>query len=204
MISKRYKTIRTTEINHSIWRSIVVGGEIAGKWWFSAWVLTLLSGVVAFGLTVAKITNIDSSVWIALLVLGVIVAPMVAFHFLRVERDEYKALWDDKHHLIDLLENIEKARAVAVKLQIQGRKFSNQAELDAWIKKVNNWIRNTHEKVYLLHPAEAGNFNTLGLFPPELSFGTQIYNPQHQQTLLNLIRRIHILEEIRNRWTTRF
>jgi hypothetical protein len=57
---------------------------------------------------------------------------------------------------------------------------------------------------YLLHTAEAGNFNTLGLFSPELSIGTQIYNPQHRQTLFNLIRRIHILEVIRNRWTTRF
>jgi len=203
MTNQSYIHFRTASVDRSVWRSVRVGAEIAGKWWISAWVLTLLSGIVAFGLTAANLANLNPAIWLALLALGLFVAPAVALHFLRIERDDFKALWDDKNRLIELLAQLEQCRAAAAKLQIQGMHFARKAEFDAWSEKVAEWTNATQELVYLLHPAEAGNFYTLGLFQPELAAGTELLNPKHRQILVNFIRRIHILETIRDRWTTR-
>ena len=203
MAEDAYEELRTKYVDRSVWRSLRVFGEIAGKWWLSFWVLTLLGGIVSFGLTVANIGQFSSSIWISLLVVGLVFAPIVSFHFLRVERDRFNNLWDDKEHLISILTDLEDFRAKAVRLQNEGNRFADEEALEKWIRSVDDWCTEAHEKVHLLHPAEAGNFNTLGLFTPELAAGTKVLNPRHQQTLLMLIRRIHILEEIRDRWTTR-
>lgn len=203
MTNHAYEDLRTTDVDRSAWRSLVVFAEIAGKWWVSFWILALLSGTVSFSLTVTNIRQFSPSVWITLLILGLVVVPIVSFHFLRVERDKFKKLWDDKDHIISILSELEDFRAKAAKLQIEGMRFPGEKELDDWLQRVEDWRKSTHEKIYMLHPAEAGNFTTLGLFTPELATGTEILNPKHQQALLNLVRRIHILGEIRDRWTTR-
>ena len=98
---------------------------------------------------------------------------------------------------------LEKSKSTTLKGLIEGSEISDNAALRDWMQQVDEWRIAAYETIYLLHPAEAGNFNTLGLFTPELARGTQILNPMHEQQLLMLIRRIHILEEIRDRWTIR-
>lgn len=203
MTNNSYKDLRIIDVDRSIWRSLIIFTEIAGKWWLSVWILTLLSGIVSFGLTVSNIKQFSPSIWITLLILGLVVAPMVSFHHLRMERDKFKKLWDDKDHIISILNELENFRAEAAALQIEGMELPSDKEFDEWITKVEHWKKSTHEKIYMLHPAEAGNFNTLGLFTSELAAGTKILNPKHQKALEILIKRIHILEEIRGRWTTR-
>jgi hypothetical protein len=199
----RFEELRTKHVDHSLWKSLLVGFEIAGKWWFSFWLLILLSGIITFVVSIANIKNIDSRVWIVLLVMGLFIAPVIACHKLRIERDKYKALWDDKNIIISILSDLEDLRKTATSLQIEGMKLTNQTQLDVWKIKVEQWTKETYEKVLTLHPADAGNFLTLGLFKGELAVGTQPFMIKNSQVLLNLIRRIHILEEIRDRWTIR-
>jgi hypothetical protein len=203
MNDSAYSDVRTAKVDRSLGRSFKIFFKVAGGWLFSFWVLTLLAGFGAFIVTVADIKQVDPAVWRTLLFMGLVLAPIAAFHRLRIQRDEFEALWDDKALIIDALNQIEEARAEAARLNIKGMVFGNDKQLLQWIEEVNNWRSETYEKVYQLHPAEAGNFNTLGLFDPMMPAGARLRNPTHQQQLLNLGRRINILGEIRDRWTTR-
>ena len=176
---REYSDVRTTDVDRSPGRSLIVLGKIAGKWWFSFWILTLLGGLVSFSLTVANIKQFSPVVWGTLLIVGFVFAPIVASHYLRIQRDKFKAFWDDKEVIIKMLNQIEEARAEAAALQIEGMSFTDEEQLAQWIEKVNTWQSITYEKVYKLHPAEAGNFNTLGLFAEELARGTQLLNTEH-------------------------
>lgn len=198
-----YYNFRKEAVDKSVWKSMKVGLEIAGKWLFSIWILVILSGIIAFAVTIANISYVNPIIWIALIVVGLCLAPAITCHILRVQRDEFKALWDDKELLSSILLDMEVSRKKAVSMQIEGMKIKNSRELNIWTLKVQNWTQKTYKKVRLLHPAEAENFYTLGIFKPELASGTQPFMIKNSQELLNLIRRIHILEEIRNRWTTR-
>jgi hypothetical protein len=198
-----YIVQRAISVDTSLWKSFKVFFEISGKWWLSVWILTVLSGLVSFGLTIANVKQFDSSIWIGLLLLGLVVAPTFAFHVLRIQRDNYKNLWNDKEHIIHILSEIENLRTEGVELHINGMHLSSNTSLQEWIEKVDDWRKRTNEKVYELHPAEAGNFNTLGVFPAVLAAGTKPFNGKHQSELLNLVRRLTLLGEIRDRWTTR-
>ena len=203
MISNSYEEVRINDVDRSVWRSLIIFSKIGGKWWFSVWILILLCGIVPFTLTVTNIKQFSPSFWLTLLIIGLFIAPIVSFHFLRIERDKFKKLWDDRDRIISILTELENFRAKAAALQIEGMNLPNDKELDDWITKVNNWRKSTHEKIYMLHPAEAGNFDTLGLFTVDLAKGTKLLNDKHNKALIKLIRRIHILEQIRDRWTTR-
>jgi hypothetical protein len=72
-----------------------------------------------------------------------------------------------------------------------------------WIKEVNDWTERTITTVSLLHPAEAGNVKTLGVFDVKLASGTRLINQLQTTTIRNFVRRMEILAEIRDRWTTR-
>ncbi len=159
---------RATNADTSLGKTLKVFFEISGKWWFSVWLLTILSGIVSFGLTVANIAQFGTTIWVGLLLLGLAVAPVVAFHFLRIQRDTYQSLWDDKEHIIRILNEVETLRAEGVKIHIDGRQLSSNKPVEQWIEKVDEWRKRTGEKVYELHPAEAGNFNTLGLIPLQI------------------------------------
>jgi hypothetical protein len=203
MNENSYITQRKNSVDKSPWRSVIIFFETSGKWWFSVRVLTVLSGLVSFGLTAANIKQLDPLIWLGLLWLGLAVAPIVTFYILRIQRDIYKDLWDDKAHVIIILREIGALRAEAVELQIEGMRLFSQKLLKLWIEKIDDWRKRTNEKVYELHPAEAGNFTTLGIFPAVLAAGTKPMNAKHQSELMNLVRRLTILGEIRDQWTTR-
>jgi len=193
---------RISDVDSSAWGSLRVFVSIIGKWWFSVWILTIVAGIISFGLTVANISRVPTAVWVGLLALGLVLGPSVAFHSLRVERDRFKHLLDDREAVVEILEDLEKLRAEAAALQIEGKQISKK-DFDDWKSRVEDWETRTKSKLAQLHPAEAGNFNTLGVYEPKLSSGTNIINDEHQTIILNLIRRIDILSDIRDRWTMR-
>jgi hypothetical protein len=197
-----YKTKRISDVDRSPWHSFVVFFQIAGKWWFSVWVLVVLAGLVALSLTIAGVEKLPVSIWVSLLVLGLVLAPAVAFHFLRIERDTFNALWDDKDTIISALALIEGLRAKGAPLLKRGMNLDSAEAVPPWIKKVNDWTKRTIKTVRLLHPAEAGNVETLGFYRTDLPSGAYL-GPDHSLTLHCLARRMEILSEIRDRWTTR-
>ena len=192
---------RLDRVDRSAWTSVKSFAATVGKWWLSVWVLTVLSGVVSFGLTVANVAQFPSGLWVGLLLAGLVLGPSVAFHSLRVERDSFKHLWEDKEVVIRILDDLEDLRAEAAKQQVDGRQLA-KPDFDEWNANVDDWTTRTKKRLSDLHPAEAGNFTTLGVYDPKLSAGTKIFSDDHQTALLNLIRRIDILAEIRDRWTT--
>lgn len=191
---------RIANIDTSAWKSLRAFISLIGKWWFSVWILTILSGVVSFGLTVANVTQFPTYIWVGLLIIGLVLGPSVAFHSLRVERDSLRLLIDDKEVVLHILNDLEGLRSEAANLQVEGRQIS-KAEFEEWNSRVSDWMNRTRSKLAELHPAEAGNFNTLGVFDAKLSMGTKIVSNEQQTALLNLIRRLDILGEIRDRWT---
>jgi len=104
---KSYELIRLHRVDRSAWSSIKTFCELAGKWWVSVWLLTVLSGAVSFGLTVANVAQLPTTLWLALLLAGLVLAPSVAFHSLRIQRDSYRSLWGDKHAVIRVLNDLE-------------------------------------------------------------------------------------------------
>lgn len=203
MIENSYKQHRIAHVDKSLWRSFIVFIQISGKWWFSVWVLIILAGLVTFFLTISNIAKLPTPVWGSLLVLGVVLAPSVAFHFLRIERDIFNALWNDKDTIMAILDSIESLRNEAAPLQIRGKSLSTTRSVNKWIKEVDDWTERTINTVRLLHPAEAGNVKTLGVFEVVLAYGTRPLNDKHLSAIRNLVRRMAILAEIRNRWTTK-
>ena len=201
MKNRADQQVRLERVDRNAWTSVKAFAATVGKWWFSVWVLTVLSGVVSFGLTVANIAQFPTGLWVGLLLAGLVLGPSVAFHSLRVEGDSFNHLWEDKEVVIAILEDLEALRAEAAKLQIEGRQLA-KPELPDWLARVDQWTTRAKNKLAHLHPAEAGNFTTLGVYDPKLSAGTKIVSNDHQTALLNLIRRIDILAEIRDRWTT--
>jgi hypothetical protein len=195
------ETARVSAIDRSAWTSVKALAELVGKWWVSVWVLTILSGVVSFGLTVANIASIPTAVWAGLLTAGLVLGPSVAFHSLRIERDSYRALWDDGDVVIRLLRQLEKLRAEGARLQIEGRQVL-KPQFDDWAGRVAAWRKRTIRKLTQLHPAEAGNFTTLGVFDAKLTAGTKIISDKHQTEMLNMVRRLEILADVRDRWTS--
>ena len=95
-----YKQYRVQQVDNSPWKSFVEFTRIAGKWWLSVWVLIILAGFVTLALTIADITQLPKSVWGILFAIGIVIAPIITFHILRIERDTYNALWDDKATII--------------------------------------------------------------------------------------------------------
>lgn len=203
MVENTYQTKRIVRVDKSPWRSFIVFFQIAGKWWFFVWVIVVLAGMVTLTLTVTGVDKLPVSVWGSLFVLGFVLSPAVAFHFLRIERDTFNALWDDKDTIIEALTAIEDLRAEAAPLQIRGMNLETVANVPQWIKEVNDWTERTIKTVTLLHPAEAGNVKTLGVFQVELAYGTRLLGPAHHTAIRNFVRRMVILAEIRDRWTTR-
>jgi len=198
-----YKQFRISQVDKSPWRSFVIFLKIAGKWWFSVWVVVILAGIATLALTIAKVSQLPTSVWGTLIIIGFVIAPVIAFHFLRVERDTYFALWDDKAKIMNILGAIEKLRKEAAPLHIRGMCLSTIRTVNKWTKEVDDWTKRSIDTVKLLHPAEAGNLETLGVFNVDLAVGTKPFNAQHLSTIRNLVRRMTILAEIRDRWTTR-
>ncbi len=203
MNDREYSDVRTAVVDRSLGRSLDVFSKIAGKWLFGVWILTALAGFLSFALMITNIKQISPALWGTLIFVGFVVAPIAASHYLRIQRDEFKALWDSKAAEFTILSQIEEARAEAVELNIEGMALSNEEHLTQWAEKVNTWRSSTYEKVSQLHPAEAGNFDKLGVFTVELARGTQLLNTEHERQLTMLVRRIRILSEIRDRWTTR-
>jgi len=203
MIDADYKQRRISGVDHSPGRSFLEFIKISGKWWFSVWVLIVLAGLVALGLTIADASQLPATVWISLFAVGFLLAPIVAFHFVRVERDTYYALWHDKETLINVLASMEELRKEAAPLHIRGKSLSTTRSVNKWIKEVDDWTERAINIVKLLHPAEAGNLKTLGVFQVEVAAGTKPFNSKHASTIRNLVRRMAILADIRDRWTTR-
>ena len=203
MVEKSYKQYRIASIDRSPWRSMLVFIQIAGKWWWSVWVVIVLAGIVTLALTITKVIALPPAIWGSLFALGIVFAPMVAFHFLRVERDIFNALWNDKSAIISILEEMEELRKEAAPLHIRGMKLKTTRAVNKWVKEVDNWTQRAVSTVNLLHPAEAGNLWTLGVFDVRLAIGTKTINAKHLSAIRNLVRRMDILSEIRNRWTSR-
>jgi hypothetical protein len=74
---------------------------------------------------------------------------------------------------------------------------------DAWKRNVEDWTKSIIETVSHLNPAEAGNITTLGVFNIKFTIKNNIFNIRYVSTLRNLARRMDILAEIRDRWSTR-
>jgi hypothetical protein len=203
MVENAYKTYRIKDVDKSPWRSFVVFGQIAGKWWLSIWVLVVLSGVVTLALTITNVNKLPTSIWGSLFGLGFILAPLVAFHFLRIECDNFKALWDDKDKIISLLKSVEDLRGEAVDLQVRGMNLESLPDVNHWIKDVDDWTKRTIKTVGLLHPAEAGNVSALGVFQVYPADGTHLLSQSHYNALTSLLRRVEILGELRERWIAR-
>jgi len=202
MQTTSYRTVRLASLDRSVWRSLQGFAETVGKWWLSVWILIVLSGIVAFGLTVANVKNFPTPLWVGLLLAGLVVAPAVAFHQIRVERDSFKQLWDDKQAIIGILAELEDLRAEAARLNIEGMKSLKKERIEAWRTKARGWYDTVFAKLNELHPAEAGNFRTLGVYTPRAVAGAHALTAQHQKDLENFVRRLDILGEIRDRWTT--
>jgi len=198
-----FKRIRTARVDTSPFRSFVVFLQVAGKWWFSAWVVVVMAGLVALGLSIAQVSQLPSATWVLLLALGVVLAPTVAFHTLRIQRDEFKAMWDDKALVIDVLARLEQLRTEAAPLQIKGMTVRSSRSVSAWIKMVDDWTSRAIDTAGLLHPAEAGNIKTLGVFKVSLAAGSKPFNARHLTAIRNFVRRMQILADIRDRWTAR-
>jgi hypothetical protein len=190
---------RLERLDRTPWSSLKALAEIAGKWWLSVWVLTLLSGIISFGLTVANIATVPTGVWVGLLVAGLVLAPSIAFHTLRVQRDSCRAILDDKEVVKAVLQELETLRHEAAGLQVEGMSLPKPG-FGEWVARVRDWRARTTTKLAELHPAEAGNFTTLGVYDVTFAKGTKIFSDQHEVELRNLIRRIDILGEIRDRW----
>ena len=202
MRKTEYGQARLANLDLSVWSSLQAFAETAGKWWLSVWVLLLLSGILTFGLTVANVRNFPTPVWVGLLLGGLVIAPGVAFHMVRVERDSFKHLWDDKEVIIRLLAELEDLRAEGARLHIEGRKAAKKQDIQAWGPQADLWYQTVLAKLGELHSAEAGNFRTLGVYTPRLLAGRQPLTIQHEKALENFVRRLDILGEIRDRWTT--
>src|SRR5260221_3180185 len=182
MENNDYNLFRVSQVDKSPWRSFVVFIKIAGKWWFSFWIAVILAGVVTLTLTIANISQLPASVWGSLFILGIVIAPIISFHFLRVERDVFYALWDDKVKILNILETIENLRKEAAPLHIRGKDLNTIRKVNKWIKEVNDWTERSINIVKLLHPAEAGNLQTLGVFDVKLAAGTKPFNARHLST----------------------
>ena len=79
--------------------------------------------------------------------------------------------------------------------------LADERAFDYWFQRVDDWRKSIYDKLYKFNPAEAGKFNTLGVFSAQLAVGTRILNGKHQSALINLIRRMEILADIRDIWT---
>jgi len=200
MTHTAYCYLRSAHVDRSPMRSLVVFFQVIGRWWLLTWVISILGGLISLAFTIARVAEVPPGFWGFLLALGVFIAPAVAFHFLRIERDEFNSLWGDKERVMQVLTQMEALRSEAAPLQIRGMRLDTMRSVNKWINEVDAWTARTRDTVALLHPAEAGNFKTLGVFKVTLAAGTKPFNAAHRSAIQNLVRRMQILGEIRDRW----
>ncbi len=81
-------------------------------------------------------------------------------------------------------------------------KARKKDSINTWGTSANAWYDAVLAKLSELHPAEAGNFRTLGVYTPRAVAGAFATTAQHSKDLENFVRRLDILGEIRDRWTT--
>lgn len=200
MQEDEYSTARLDNLDRSSWTSLKLFAQLAGRWWFSVWLLVLISGLVAFGLTATNTRNFPTPVWAGLLLTGLVLAPAVAFHHLRIDRDRFRLLWEDKATVAKTLTDLEALRADGAALQIRGRGVAKKESIEAWAIEANSWYERVLAKLGELHPAEAGKFRTLGIYTPRPVAGPEPLTARHGKLLQNLVRRLEILSEITDRW----
>lgn len=168
--------------------------------WYWWWLGSILAGVLALGLEVTGQMPIPQNSWLWLLFVGFIFAPIVTFHFMRVDRDKYLCLWDGRKVLMQKLRELEDLRAEGAALHIEGKRLKEN-EYPIWSSKLDDWVERCIDIATAIHPAEGGTVKTLGVFDPKLTIGTEPLNLEHQRDLLNIVRRLNILIEIRDRWS---
>ncbi len=168
--------------------------------WYWWWLGSILAGVLALGLEITGQMPIPQNSWLWLLLVGFIFAPIATFHFMRVDRDKYLFLWDGKKVLMQILRNLEDLRAEGAALHIEGKKLT-ESDYPTWKKRIDDWVDRCIDTAKAIHPAEGGAIETLGVFPPEQTLGTEPISIEHQNYIIYTVRRLKILIEIRDRWS---
>jgi hypothetical protein len=202
MIENAYKGPRTLRVDRRLRKSAKEYARVMGRGYVTVWVLIVLAGFVALYLIVTNTDLVSARVWAGLFALGALLAPLYAIHAFRVQRDEFKELWNDKEHILGVLTQLEGRRAEAAALQIEGNGLRSADAVPEWIARVEKWRVTTRGNLYDLHPAEAGYFSTLGLYRPvtlvsEIPFHV---TTEQKRTLEHLRERMARLNEIRDRW----
>lgn len=194
-----YVTPRENVVDRRFLKSLLDMAKEARKW-FWWWLGSILAGVLAHGLEITGQMPIPTNTWLNLILAGFVLAPIAAFHFMRVDRDRYHSLWGDKRILMQNLRTLEDLRKKGAALQIEGQEIEADG-YDAWNSKLQDWTNRCKDIATAIHPAEGGAVETLGVFEPKLTIGTKPVNLDHQQDMLNLVRRLNVLIEIRDRWS---
>ena len=202
MVEHVYRGPRTVRVERGLRRSATEYVRVMGRGFVTVWVLIVLAGFVALYLLVTNTDIVSPRVWAGLFALGALLAPLYAVHAFRIQRDEFKELWDDKEHILTVLTELEERRAEAAALQIEGNGLRAAEEVPEWKARVEKWRETTRSSLYDLHPAEAGYFSTLGLCRPvtvvsEIPFHV---TTEQKNTLEHLRERMARLNEIRDRW----
>lgn len=175
--------------------------DALGKW---IWVLIAdIFGIVQDMLFDIPILNrFRLEFWIVLLFIFLVVANINAFHKVRVQRDKFKDLLNDRQRIQDILKRLADMRKNGVALRNEGLDLRDRILVPKWIKKTEKWEKSVKAKIELLSPAEAEVFDTLDWvhnrqFPAEI--------PQEAYKRLNMLSdQLENLKELIERFTPIF
>lgn len=181
------------EVNNGIWRTISAFYYLAGGWLFRVWILTMLAGVIPLGLAVFGVTESEREFWWIALAFGYLILPLVGFHLVRIERDEFGEMLDPK----SVSEVLDPLIAEGARIRIDGRVFLSKESVDKWVEEsALEWTWRTHAILQEIQPAAAPNFRTLHDVDAELPEGYEPFNYRHEIHLRMLTQRTNYLKDL--------
>lgn len=165
--------------------------EVISHWW--AAVTGFLMVLIGGGLDIAQTTELvlfDAPpplvwriLWIAGLFLALLVAPFLAFHKVRLERDRAQDKLSDRKRLENALHQLALERRVGVGLRNTGMDLTPPETETAWWERVQAWLNTIESIMDAIHPADYNNWRTLGEVPL-LTFGNHDQDMQRRLSML--------------------
>jgi len=122
-----------------------------GRWVWVVLVDFILAGVGAY-LDISNAAPIPTWVWLTLLLIGLIVAPFVAFHKLRLQRDELKSQLDDKSRRQSIKDALSEFMNEGLQLRRQcadENKPPPNDEANDWATRVEAYLANHRGESYV-------------------------------------------------------
>jgi len=178
------------QVNKGIPRSFAVFRRLAGGWLFRIWIASVLGTVVPLGLALAGVDNVSREYWWTGLGIGFVILPLVGFHLVRIERDEFEAKLDPQRKYPKLGLLIKEG----TKIRNAGRVFLSDQSVDKWVGEAKAWTDNALTVLQEVAPDAVPNFQTLEKVTAKLPDGYTPFNPKHELHLRMLTQRIEYLK----------